>query len=294
MRVLAFFLFFAHFLFGANIISSNISEKNESVEMKLSLDAPFDGYIEQNAAGANVVLKISNVTIPSSKDDTLSNNSIISRIVSAKDGANGAVIALTTKKDISLEAIKEDGGKIMTLKFLSKSAEANLSKAPFEPLKTTAPSAKSDEDSLGWRFAVMVFFLLFLIAVTLYIKKKALLQGGSLGFKNPLSKPEKAAANAMDKDELYVLTQSSLDPSNKLMLVECNEIKYLLLVGSTNLVIDRYCDKNANVQDEEFKKALAENERKLTEFLKPPKAPPPSPQPLSNFEEYRIKAEGDI
>ncbi|GEM_PF-1539068 len=289
MRALILFCIIALNVFASNLVSMSVSEKSEAVEINIVLDSVFNGRIEQNASGQTITLKFSNIVAPYIKDAPLSQNQVASRVVMLPDGTNGAQLTITTKQEVVLEALKNSDGYKLQLKLTPKNAnlpigEASVEKMP-EPIKTPIPASEIEND-IGWRYVVVVSFLLFLVAIALYLKKKLL--NGDL--KSVLSL-QKAPTPDIKETKLQIVTQSSLDPSNKLMLVECSGIRYLLLVGGTNLVIDRYCEKEHDVQSEEFKRMLAENERKLTEFLKPQKQPE---QPLSTFEEYRIKAEGDI
>lgn len=291
MRALIVFCIIALNVFASNLVSMSVNEQNEAVEIDLVLDSLFKGHIEQNILGQTITLKLSNVVVSSVKDAPLAQNQVVSRVVMLQDGANGAQLTITTKQDVVLEALKNSDGYKIQIKLTPKNStlpigEATPEKMP-EPIKTPIPTSEIEND-IGWRYIVVMSFLIFLVAITLYIKKKA--SNGDL--KSILSLQKVPDQKIVEETKLQVVTQSALDQNNKLMLVECSGVRYLLLVGgSANLVIDRYCEKEHDVQSEEFKKMLAENERKLTEFLKPQKQPE---QPLSTFEEYRIKAEGDI
>ncbi len=284
-----FVLFFALVvnIFAASLLSMSVNENTESVEINLSFDAPFEGAIEQNATEKAVVLKISGIAIDSKKDVALSQNSLISRVTMIKDGPTAVQLAFENKREIEFEALKNNDGYKLQLKVTPKAAtpeksvEANATPMP-KPVSTELPKTQADSE-VSWRYIVVVSFLAFLVAVMFYVKKRFANGGASKGgWLLP-----KNFTPAKKDDEVNVITQSFLDPNNKLMLVEYNGIRYLLLVGNTNVVVDRYYAEDADLQNDEFRKVMAENERKLSEFLKPQAQ-------LSNFDEYRIKAEGDI
>jgi hypothetical protein len=286
MRVLILFFVLVSNIFAASLLSMSVNENSDAVEINLSFDSQFDGYIEQNSSGKTVVLKISGIAIDSKKDVALSQNSLISKITMQKDGVSAAQLVFDTKKDISFEALKNNDGYKLQLKItpqiaaVTQKSEANATPMP----KAQAAEAvkPQTEDEISWRYVVVVSFLAFLVAVMFYIKKRVASGGAKGGWLLPKSfKPE------AKQEEVQVITQSFLDPNNKLMLVEYGGVKYLLLVGNTNLVIDRYYADDANMQPDDFKQVMIENERKLSEFLKPDRQ-------LSNFDEYRIKAEGNL
>lgn len=306
MRVLWLLFALLCSVYGANLLSMSVNENSDFVEINLAFDGSFDGAIEQNATNQGPLLKISGISVDSKKDVALSQNPLISRAVLSKDGTNGVTLAFTTKQDIGFEALKNNDGYKLQLKILPKSAldgaatdnnaTSDVNKTPASPhTQQTAVAPKPDDDSIGWRYVAMVSFLLCLVALMFYIKKRYATRAPSA----PKSKssgwllPKKFAA-AMRKEpaletekEVRILTQSFLDPNNKLMLVEYNDIKYLLLVGNTNVVIDRYFADDVSASEDDFKRIMNENEHKLAEFLQPR-------QQLSTFDTYKMKAEGDI
>jgi len=286
MRFVIIFLVLVSNIFAASLLSMSVNENSDSVEINLSFDAQFEGSIEQNSSDKAVVLKISGVAIDSKKDVSLSQNSLISKITMEKEGASAIRLVFENKKDISLEALKNNDGYKLQLKITPQIAvpqknETNTTLAP-KPQVSDVPKPQADSE-ISWRYIVVVSFLAFLVAIMFYVKKRvasgAKAKGGWLLPKS--FKPEEK------REEVQIVTQSFLDPNNKLMLVEYNNIKYLLLVGNTNLIIDRYYEDDAELQNDDFKRVMLENERKLSEFLQPDKQ-------LSNFDEYRIKAEGNL
>lgn len=272
-------------MFAASLLSMSVNENQESVEINLSFDAPFEGYIEQNATENGTILKISGIAIDSKKDLSLTQNPLISRVTMTKEGASAVKLEFATKKEISFEALKNNDGYKLQLKVIphipTPVTETNATQPQKQPALSTAKP--QTDDDVSWRYVVVVSFLTFLVAIAFYIKKRVV--GKSAAAKGGWLLPSSHKSDGAT-EEVQVISQSFLDPSNKLMLVEYNGIKYLLLVGNTNVVVDRYYSDGADLQNDDFKRIMAENERKLSEFLKPQ-------QQLSNFDEYRIKAEGN-
>lgn len=288
MRILIFLSLLLSNIFAASLLSMSVNENGQNVEINLSFDAPFEGAIEQNASEHSVTLKISGVSIDSKKELSLSQNELITRILMTKEGASTVLLSFETKRAIAFEALKNNDGYKLQLKITPQAAvtstnEANLTPAPKQQA-TPIPKPQTD-DGLGWRYVVVVSFLAFLIAVMLYIKKRGLNRSSQSGSDWLFPKSFKST-NDQKPQEVQVISQSFLDPNNKLMLVEYGGVRYLLLVGNTNIVVDRYYSDDVRLEESDFKRIMIENERKLSEFLKPQGQ-------LSNFDEYRLKAEGD-
>lgn len=290
MRIFILILAFITSTFAANLLSMSVNENNDLVEMNLSFDSAFDGAIEQNAVDKNVTLKISGISIDSKKDLSLSQNWLIGRAIMSKDGANGIYLMLETKKDIAVEALKNNDGYKLQLKITPKPIANDVNVTSKQAVGNQKPITNdANEPDFGWRYVVVISFLTFLVAIMFYVKKK---YAGKKPAENTSTKsgwllPNDFKAENIPSDEVNIITQSFLDPNNKLMLVEYNQIKYLLLVGNTNVVVDRYYGEDANTDNNDFKRIMAENEKKLSEFLKPQAK-------ISNFDEYRSKAEGDF
>lgn len=292
MKKVLFLVLFASFAFGASLLTLSVNETKEQVEINLAFDGPFDGYIEQNKTAAISSLKLSQVAIDSNKLVELKDNELVSKLIMTKLSPTEISLQFETKKEVSFEALKNNDGYKLQIKVIpeglpatqslqkDKKIEQNHSAAP--QTKET-PTPKEDDSVGSWRYITVLSFLIFLVAVALYIKKRAL-QFPQL--KKQLANQLSSTNERELKDEVVVLNQSFLDPNNKLMLVEYGGIKYLLLVGNTNLVVDRFYADGADLEDEEFRAVLAQNERKLNDFLRPR-------EQLSNFDEYRLKAEGD-
>ncbi len=289
MKIFALIFAFMLNVFAANMLSMSVNENNELVEMNLAFDGVFEGSIEQNMTDKNVTLKISGISIDSKKDLSLSQNWLVGRAIMTKDGATGVYLTLETKKEIAIEALKNNDGYKLQLKITPKPATSDVNVTSNKPVAAVKPVGDANEPEFGWRYIVVVSFLTFLVAVMFYIKKKfaGRKPAESKDAKSGWLLPKDFKAEDIPSDEVNIITQSFLDPNNKLMLVEYNNIKYLLLVGSTNVVVDRYYGEDAQIEGNDFKRIMAENERKLAEFLKPQAK-------ISEFDAYRSKAEGDF
>jgi hypothetical protein len=289
MRIFVVILALLANVFAANMLSMSVNENNELVEMNLAFDSAFEGAIEQNATDKNVTLKISGISIDSKKDLSLSQNWLVGRAVMTKDGATGVYLTLETKKEVAIEALKNNDGYKLQLKLTPKPAATDVNVTSNKMAATAKPVTNTSEPEFGWRYIVVVSFLTFLVAIMFYIKKKytGRKPAEAKATKESWLLPKDFKAKDIPSDEVNIITQSFLDPNNKLMLVEYNNIKYLLLVGSTNVVVDRYYGEDAQIEGNDFKRIMAENERKLSEFLKPQAK-------ISEFDAYRSKAEGDF
>ncbi len=72
--------------------------------------------------------------------------------------------------------------------------------------------------------------------------------------------PEKILSDAV------IRFQKPLDSHNKVVLLEYNGRQYLLLVGNSNVILDRFGYDNIEEEDD-FTRVFEENRQKLNQYL---------------------------
>jgi hypothetical protein len=82
--------------------------------------------------------------------------------------------------------------------------------------------------------------------------------------------------------EVKILFERSLDPQNKVVLLEYEARKYLVLTGASNVLLDRFGEENIN-DEQGFEVFFEENKRKLERFLEGRR------DSLENYEKNLIK-----
>jgi len=70
------------------------------------------------------------------------------------------------------------------------------------------------------------------------------------------------------KQNINVLHQKALDTKNRVALLEYNGMNYLLILGSNNLLLDKFKSKEEKETDQKFDTLLTQNGRKLDDLLK--------------------------
>ncbi|MBP9566220.1 MAG: hypothetical protein KBE02_02920, partial [Sulfurospirillum sp.] len=67
--------------------------------------------------------------------------------------------------------------------------------------------------------------------------------------------------------EVTLLHKKPIDTQNSVVLFEYGSIKYLVMTGSSNLLLEKF--QNGEVKDDnDFEKVFEENRRRLDEYLK--------------------------
>ena len=300
MKYIIALIAFAVTSFASNLLSISVNEGHDNVELNMNFDKPFNGTMEQNSTATITALTVNGISIDSKKDIALSQNPLIKRVIMTKAGDKAVNLVFETKQEIALEATKNNDGYKLQLRAIIKPGTAkDGNKTEANATEVTKPEpvgdlSAQDDSGLGWRYFAMIGFLLVMIAIMLYVKKRFGIKaakrapapsGSGSGIGGLFSSP-KQTKSVDDIPELTIISQNYLDQTNRLMLIEFNKIRYLLLVGNSNAVVDRYYPQGVDAKSDDFKSIIADNEHKLNEFLKP--------KELSNLDEYRAKAEGNI
>lgn len=257
-------------LFGVNLSSIVSTQESDNIKLVMNFDKTFDGTIEQNQTTKGLLLTISNLNVEQRKDFTFE-NSFIQKAVLAKIAQNQAVLFIETTNPINTNIVKTTDGQKITVVATQKAV-------PRADIEAVEPMKDNTWDILGWRYAVVIVFMIVLIVILLIVKKKM------------LGNPQGTISNMLSKvqsDELKIVTQRFIDNTNKLVLLEYEDAKYLILVGNSSMVIDKFYDNVSDITDTDFQKALAftqvTNNEKQSVKAK-----------MSDFEEYRLRAEGEF
>ncbi len=241
-------------LFAGTVINQNIYEKENSVDVMLSFDAPYEGKIIQKKEAENRVFILDNTTIEK-KSVTDINSHIVQKLqLIPFDGK--LFIELSGVDDFEVDASKTVDNYGLRLRVTPSSTLTDI-----VPIKEPSFETKK-EDNIGAAYLKVMLILALLIAF-LYLLKHWLqkragdFQGNWLFDK----KSEKSHQG------IKIKQQRAIDVKNRLALISYRDKEYLLLLGTSNLLLDTFESENRSEQNA-FDDVLSENEEHLNEFIK--------------------------
>ncbi len=269
MRSLIVLIFAVNALFAASLLNQNIYEREKRVDLMLSFDTPFNGTIKKSGSGdGTLVIKLTGVQIVKPFKKVLKNPLVESISITGSGSGNTLIMVTPSKKPIEVEASKTIDGFGLRLRITAaKSTTQRLESAP----KSVANTEKSTEKPLllkesnsipGWRYWSVLGIMLLLLFLLWYIKRKKF---GTTASGNWLM-PNLTGSGAPFEGAI-IRYQKSLDRENRLVLLEFNSKQYLLVVGSSNLLLDTFSE--VKVEDpESFTSLFESNKKQLDHFLK--------------------------
>jgi hypothetical protein len=268
-------IFFIPLLLNASkILSYNIYDRTDRVDVMITFDTPYEGVIKQKRTTSQIVIKLLDAKIESPKLKQLSSKFLHS--LSITPMLKYTKIIASVPKDINLRASKTTDGYGLRLRFSLKATKKSNTQASSNPL-SNLPTKK--DDALSKDYYIVVGILVIGILILLFIKKKTTskkpkTKENSWLFKeNNDAKEDKNLKQKSDTLELNdknasIRFEKRLNDSNSVVMLDFAQYSYLLLLGNTNnILLDKFVDDKPQTQ-EEFETILQNRHEELNEFLK--------------------------
>ena len=260
---------------ASNLLTYNVYERSDRVDIMLSFDAPHEGSIAQKNDASSITLTISDLSYDKLIEKSI--NSIIIQELSIIPEKNSLKVVLKSDKKISVVASKTVDGFGLRIR-------GSIMQAPTQPLPTSEKASSTNEqgsafDAVDTRYVVVIVILLALLVLMFWIRKKfagRVIQPNS--GKSWLFSPKTGVTQ-----EVTLLHKKTLDTQNSVVLFEYENIRYLVMTGNTNVLLEKF--QNGEVKNNsDFEKVFEENRRKLDDYLK---------LQDTKLNTYKSKASGD-
>ena len=227
-------IFFAVMLFGANLINVNFFPQKNKLDILFSLDDKFNGKVIKTSKDTFLITNITSDNVVNKNFD----NFFIKNI-SIKPVNNGVEININANTNYNTSvALTPDG---YGLRFRVKNLKV---------LKVNSIVSHNPEKSLDYFSYILSITILLIIAIVLFVFKKKVVK--------------KLPSSSLN---VNVLFQKPLDPKNRVVLLEFNKRKYLVLVGNSNILLDIFDENMVNIKTQnEFETYLGEKIEKLDNF----------------------------
>lgn len=266
LRTLLFTFFTTSSLLAHMVVNATLSHTNEASDLVLIFDAPYMGNVVKGSVDENLSFVLTDTAITEEK--TLSDPRIENIILAGDPVSGSLIITINPFSPISVTPAISKDRQSVRLRIVDKVT-------PPTDINTTAGSAQPE---LGWRYMVAVAFMGFLLAVLWFVKRRAVTQGDSGGKSGGWLWGKKSSPFPFE-----ILFSKALDPKNRLILFRLNGVKYLVLTGVNNVLIDRLDDEIVVSSENDFDHILRQNEETLSKML--------GANTMSPMDRYRQNAE---
>ena len=226
MRVLLLMLL-AIKLCATSISTHSLYPREGFLDLMLSFTQPYDGDLEEQSKGLNY-----QIILPNLKASSVINRNPSSpflELMSIESKGTFVVLSFTGKSPLNIEASRTPdrfGMRIRVEPVLAANAANAANSGDLTKAASTLNSdlGMSDDGDIIYKFLGLLGFLFLLFFFLLFLKKKL----GQSTNRLPLG-----------MDKLDILYQKPLDRQNRFVVLSYAQQRYLLVLGSSNLLLDR-------------------------------------------------------
>jgi hypothetical protein len=251
-QILWVLLLLAVSLFGVELKTYNTYERDSRVDLMLSFDAPYSGEISQSETATKVTLLLSKLSYPKKVLESLESQLV-------KEFS----ITPTSNTSIKIEIIKLANLDIIASKTIDgyglRIRSQLVSTQPSQPTYDSKPQTLGTQASfeLDSNYYIVMGVLVALLIVLIFVKR-------SLTNKNQM--PANSWLFNKGDEDIKVTFKKQLDAHNSVALVEAYDNSYLIVIGSTNIMLDRFSSKKVS-NEGEFQEVFEQNRKKLENYL---------------------------
>jgi hypothetical protein len=275
-------------LYASKILSYNIYDRTDRVDVMITFDTPYDGVIKQRVGDSSISIKLQNASIESSKIKQLTSKYIKSITITPMQ--DYTEIVAEVPPSVTLQASKTSDAYGLRLRFATTSlptANAQETKEAQAPSLNSLPTKKDDDISAS--YYIVVTILILGIITLFYIKKRV---SAAQNRKEPSSwlfKGDKESPNNeqiienfnLDNKNVSIRFQKPLDGENSVVMLDFGDQSYLVLMGKGNIILDKFTDNRPASQDD-FNTILQSRHHELERFLS---SDTKSKEPLQTYKE---------
>ena len=295
MRYLLPLLLLPALLWGAKILSYNVYDRNDRVDVMLTFDTPYEGVLRQNRQGDTVIIKLEEAFIEAPKLKNV-NSKYLGKLSIAPQGDNIEITAQVSN-DVTMQASKTSDSYGLRLRFMHPVVTDSPEITP--PVDETAVEGlptKSDNE-FEQSYYVVIAILLIGIGILFWLKQNIAKRAETIhnGPKTPwlfnkLSSEPKTAAStplkpAGEMGGVHIRFQKTLDNSHTVAMLDYGTMSYLVLLGNNTLLLDKFQD-NIPITQNDFETLLQSKHRELDGYFQL------APAQDEVFDSYKEKASG--
>ncbi|WP_169778510.1 excinuclease ABC subunit A [Campylobacter curvus] len=272
MRFILLFLSAMLPIFASNLLTYNIYERTDRVDIMLSFDAPYEGNIFQKREKNTTSLILNSLSYEQSVNKNI--NSKIVQELDIEPKQNSLILNLKSQDAIIVNASKTTDGFGLRIRVSPKNTASQVANMPQASAKIEPPTQalqSEPEPIVDARYFIVLGVLLALLIFLFIFKKIMVSKSEFSGFANTKNSEPNSTKSINwllknQNNDVNVIYEKPLDRVNKLMLLSYENRRYLVLVGSSNVMLDSFGEEKIQ-NEQDFTAFFEENKKKLGAFL---------------------------
>lgn len=274
MIKILFLLAVPFLLHAAKILSYNIYDRTDRVDVMITFDTPYNGVIKQNTTNSILTIKLENAFIESSKVKQLSSKFIRSIAITPMNDHTQIVAEIPP--NVVLQASKTSDAYGLRLRFATPAVASQSSSEPSDVSAdelASLPTKKSDD--LSGSYYLVLAILIIGIVILFYIKKRVVqpqtkqTQSSWLFQESDTDEKKEvpsAVPNTAYPHNVTIRFQKALNSDNSVVMLDFGEQSYLVLMGKSNILLDKFSGDKP-VTEDDFNSILQNRHKELEKFL---------------------------
>jgi hypothetical protein len=274
------FLSLPFFLYAIEIVNYNIYDRTNRVDVMLSFNAPYNDEIVEKKTDNLLVVTLKNVLIKNKGRKHLDNKFLT--FIDLKNNATDSKIYCSIKNDTQLNVSRTIDKYGLRLRFSfnkEKKKNTNIFNTNQDQSLQTLLNKKNE---IGFnQYLIVILFILFGIGLMLFFKTKSK-QIGMPNNKNWLFDKK----DDLPTYNFNIKFEKPIDKTHRIALLEFNNNFYLVILGTSVTLLDKYDNNLQPKNNDDFQELLKENQKMLDDFMQLKT----SQQEQNGLESYKEKA----
>jgi fructose-specific phosphotransferase system component IIB len=280
IRYFLLFLLSFTLLQASKILSYNVYDRTDRVDVMITFDTPYEGTIKQSSQDSSIIIKLENAQIESTKSKTI-NSDFITSLQIVPMGEHTQIVAKIPSVT-ELKASKTADAYGLRLRFTAQASPKQATQTSVttpKALFSSLPTKKDDDISKSY-YIVITILIIGILILFLLKRKITTKQEKPSSWLFAASTQKSATAPSVSHD-VSIRFQKTIDEKNSVVMLDFSDQSYLVLVGGNNILLDKFTDNKPVTQDE-FETILKNRHQELDEFLRVEKA---DKNPLASYKE---------
>ncbi len=253
-------------LSASKILSYNIYDRTDRADVMITFDTPYEGKIKQSIASSKIIIKLEGASIESTKTKILASKFLQS--INIVPATKHTKIIAVVPTFVKLKASKTSDSYGLRLRF-SDAREQIISPKKITPIISlnqlpSLPTKK--EDNLSKNYYIVIGILILGIVILFVLKNKIQTATAKNGSNSWLFKVANDAKSP-SMEGVTIRFQKNINENNSVVMLDFIGQSYLVLMGSHNILLDKFTDNKPATQDD-FDTILQNRHQELDDFLK--------------------------
>lgn len=258
---------------GSKILSYNVYDRHERVDVMLTFDTPYEGVLRQNQQGQTIIIKLEEASIDTPLNKTLTSAHL--QTITIAPSGDQIIITAKVNNGVILQASKTSDSYGLRLRFTPPSSDG-LNEPKNEESLSSLPTKSESEFERS--YYVVIGILIVGIAILFWLKQNIAKKTSALQNEpkapwlfNTLPKksnesPTLPPSSELDTNGIHIRFQKTLDPTHSVAMLDFGTMSYLVLLGNNTILLDKFQD-DVPITQNEFEALLHSKHRELDGFF---------------------------